>query len=108
MPSFIINNCSTEIIKTNGADLLPACCRGCPIEHLDKIEAPVGTTFFFTYVADVSPDIVNDDTGEIIKGKDVWSPDIIFKDIRIPIGTRVQIIIEEEPINFYMDTVEVI
>lgn len=60
-------------------------CRGCPIEDLEKIEAPKGATYFINYTG--APDIVIEKDGQIIAEK-VACEDIAHAGFSLKVGER--------------------
>ena len=90
MSSFVITNTGSIPIKIAGVDLAGNnTCRGCPIEHIDKIEAPKDATYFINYVG--KPDIVIEKDGETIYQKQVCE-DISYNGKTLKAGERTEVI----------------
>ena len=94
MTSFVITNTGETPILIAGVELIGGSCRGCPIEHLDKIEAPKGATYFINYVG--KPDIVTmkdkgDGEMEEIRTKQE-AADITFNGKTMKAGERTEVI----------------
>ena len=59
MSSFVITNTGSIPIKIAGVELEGGgACRGCPMEHIDLIEAPEGATYVVKYIEPEPPPLV--------------------------------------------------
>lgn len=108
MTSFVITNTGTIPIKVNGEVLEgDNTCRGCPIEHLEKIDAPSGSSFFISYIPDRIPAELDKETGKIITpAKELWSPDIFIGKQRLQVGERSkEFVVKSDPVDIAMDVV---
>ena len=107
MAYFVINNSGETPIYTDGVELLPGACRGCPMEHLDKIDAPDGAEYYLTHCPDMEPEKVDLETGLSTPAQAIWSPDILIDGEPLKIGERTDVITAgKEPLAMVLDAAE--
>ena len=111
MSSFVITNTGSIPIKIAGVELAgDNTCRGCPIEHLDKIEAPKDATYFITYCG--KPSIIthidDGEGGTIAVSKEQPCDPITFNGKTMKAGERTEVITLKEDLKAVVEEKEAV